>query len=165
MDAMVLNAGQREQEVRDLRRDISDMVRLIQRLNGDLEALIRKVGITQMIRPRHTPRPSSQPLISFSVCFPVAGRDPEEGNQRHEDRRRRPPGEGPGGHRPAGGGLEAGQARLGWTGPRTPRADEPQAGSGHRDRHLPQAAGGRGAEVCEHINMLVVSVFTHAAVC
>ncbi|XP_041638240.1 intermediate filament protein ON3-like [Cheilinus undulatus] len=42
MDAMVLNAGQREQEVRDLRRDISDMVRLIQRLNGDLEALMRK---------------------------------------------------------------------------------------------------------------------------
>ncbi|CAJ1087594.1 intermediate filament protein ON3-like [Xyrichtys novacula] len=42
MDALVLNAGQREQEVRDLRRDISDMVRLIQRLNGDLEALQRK---------------------------------------------------------------------------------------------------------------------------
>ncbi|XP_035533882.1 keratin, type II cytoskeletal 8-like isoform X1 [Morone saxatilis] len=42
MDAMVLNVGQREQEVRDLRRDISDMVRLIQRLNGDLEALQRK---------------------------------------------------------------------------------------------------------------------------
>ncbi|XP_071320943.1 intermediate filament protein ON3-like [Trachinotus anak] len=42
MDAMVLNAGQREQEVRDLKRDISDMVRLIQRLTGELEALIRK---------------------------------------------------------------------------------------------------------------------------
>ncbi|XP_023275953.1 keratin, type II cytoskeletal 8-like [Seriola lalandi dorsalis] len=42
MDAMVLNAGQREQEVRDLKRDISDMLRLIQRLNGDLEALLRK---------------------------------------------------------------------------------------------------------------------------
>ncbi|XP_031147472.1 keratin, type II cytoskeletal 8-like isoform X2 [Sander lucioperca] len=42
MDAMVLNAGQREQEVRDLRREISDLVRHIQRLNGDLEALIRK---------------------------------------------------------------------------------------------------------------------------
>ncbi|KAM9334044.1 keratin, type II cytoskeletal 8-like isoform 2-T2 [Symphorus nematophorus] len=42
MDALVLNAGQREQEVRDLRRDISDLVRHIQRLNGDLEALMRK---------------------------------------------------------------------------------------------------------------------------
>ncbi|XP_034533328.1 keratin, type II cytoskeletal 8-like [Notolabrus celidotus] len=42
MDAMVLNAGQREQDVRDIRRDISDMVRLIQRLTGDLEALLRK---------------------------------------------------------------------------------------------------------------------------
>ncbi|XP_074520987.1 keratin, type II cytoskeletal 8-like [Halichoeres trimaculatus] len=42
MDAMVLNAGQHEQEVRDLRREISDMVRLIQRLTGDMEALMRK---------------------------------------------------------------------------------------------------------------------------
>ncbi|KAM3585499.1 uncharacterized protein V6R79_019252 [Siganus canaliculatus] len=42
MDALVLNAGQREQEVKDIKRDISDMVRHIQRLNGDLEALIRK---------------------------------------------------------------------------------------------------------------------------
>ncbi|XP_037618304.1 keratin, type II cytoskeletal 8-like isoform X3 [Sebastes umbrosus] len=42
MDAMVLNAGQREQEVRDLRREISDLVRHIQRRNGDLEALRRK---------------------------------------------------------------------------------------------------------------------------
>ncbi|XP_018546107.1 intermediate filament protein ON3 isoform X2 [Lates calcarifer] len=42
MDALVLNAGQREQEVRDLKREISDTVRHIQRLNGDLDALIRK---------------------------------------------------------------------------------------------------------------------------
>uniref|UniRef100_A0A8D3AUW8 Keratin, type II cytoskeletal 8 n=1 Tax=Scophthalmus maximus TaxID=52904 RepID=A0A8D3AUW8_SCOMX len=42
MDAMVLTAGQREQEVRDVKREISDMLRLIQRLNGDLDALIRK---------------------------------------------------------------------------------------------------------------------------
>lgn len=46
MDAMVLNVGQREQDVRDLRREIADMLRLIQRLKGDLETLIRKVGIT-----------------------------------------------------------------------------------------------------------------------
>ncbi|KAJ4924112.1 hypothetical protein JOQ06_000352 [Pogonophryne albipinna] len=42
MDALVLNAGEREQEVRYLRRDIADLLRIIQRLNGDLEALIRK---------------------------------------------------------------------------------------------------------------------------
>ncbi|XP_019959430.2 keratin, type II cytoskeletal 8-like [Paralichthys olivaceus] len=42
MDAMVQTAGQREQEVRDLKREISDMVRHIQRLNSDLEALMRK---------------------------------------------------------------------------------------------------------------------------
>ncbi|XP_068165831.1 intermediate filament protein ON3-like isoform X2 [Antennarius striatus] len=42
MDAMVLNAGQREQEVRDLKRDISDNMRHIQRLNSDLDALKRK---------------------------------------------------------------------------------------------------------------------------
>ncbi|XP_027131846.1 keratin, type II cytoskeletal 8 [Larimichthys crocea] len=42
MDAMVLNVGQREQDVRDLRREIADMLRLIQRLKGDLETLIRK---------------------------------------------------------------------------------------------------------------------------
>ncbi|XP_034072825.1 intermediate filament protein ON3-like isoform X2 [Gymnodraco acuticeps] len=42
MDALVLNVGEREQEVRYLRRDIADLVRTIQRLNGELEALIRK---------------------------------------------------------------------------------------------------------------------------
>ncbi|TKS66574.1 Keratin, type II cytoskeletal 8 [Collichthys lucidus] len=42
MDAMVLNVGQREQDVRDLKREIADMLRLIQRLKGDLETLIRK---------------------------------------------------------------------------------------------------------------------------
>lgn len=43
MDVMVLNAGQREQEVRDVKRDIADMLRHIQRMNGDLEVLLRKV--------------------------------------------------------------------------------------------------------------------------
>ncbi|XP_075905503.1 intermediate filament protein ON3-like [Nelusetta ayraudi] len=42
MDVMVLNAGQREQEVRDMKREIADMLRHIQRLNGDLEVLLRK---------------------------------------------------------------------------------------------------------------------------
>ncbi|XP_042260590.1 keratin, type II cytoskeletal 8-like isoform X1 [Thunnus maccoyii] len=42
MDVMVTRAGQREQEVRDLKRELSDMVRLIQKLNGDLETLTRK---------------------------------------------------------------------------------------------------------------------------
>lgn len=49
MDALVLNAGEREQEVRYLTRDIADLVRIIQRLNGDLEALIRKVMITSTL--------------------------------------------------------------------------------------------------------------------
>lgn len=45
------------------------MVRLIQRLNGDLDALLRKVGITQM--PLHrlqpsAPRPASD-LLLFSL--------------------------------------------------------------------------------------------------
>ncbi|XP_053170249.1 keratin, type II cytoskeletal 8-like [Scomber japonicus] len=42
MDVMVTRAGQSEQEVRDVKRDISDTIRLIQKLNGDLEALTRK---------------------------------------------------------------------------------------------------------------------------
>ncbi|XP_037102185.1 intermediate filament protein ON3-like isoform X2 [Syngnathus acus] len=42
MDAMVFEAGQREQEARAIRRQISDTVRFIQRLNGDLDALKRK---------------------------------------------------------------------------------------------------------------------------
>lgn len=45
MDAMVLCAGQSEQDVRDLKRDISDIQRLIQRLNGEVEVLLRKVQI------------------------------------------------------------------------------------------------------------------------
>lgn len=42
MDSMVLNAGQREHEVREVKREISDLLRLIQRLKGDLESLTRK---------------------------------------------------------------------------------------------------------------------------
>ncbi|XP_040888480.1 intermediate filament protein ON3-like isoform X2 [Toxotes jaculatrix] len=42
IDALALNAGQREQEARDVKREISDMLRLLQRLNGDLDAFIRK---------------------------------------------------------------------------------------------------------------------------
>ncbi|XP_077580503.1 keratin, type II cytoskeletal 8-like [Stigmatopora nigra] len=42
MDVTILKASQHEQEVRDMRREISDMVRLIQRLNGELDALKRK---------------------------------------------------------------------------------------------------------------------------
>ncbi|XP_061895626.1 intermediate filament protein ON3-like isoform X1 [Entelurus aequoreus] len=42
MDVMVLKAGQREQEVREIRREISDVVRFIQRLNSELDALKRK---------------------------------------------------------------------------------------------------------------------------
>lgn len=45
MDTMVFNAGQREQEVRELKRDVADLVRLIQRLNADLEAQLRKVRL------------------------------------------------------------------------------------------------------------------------
>lgn len=48
MDVMVTRAGQSEQDVRDVKRDISDTIRLIQKLNGDLEALTRKVRITQI---------------------------------------------------------------------------------------------------------------------
>ncbi|CAF98206.1 unnamed protein product, partial [Tetraodon nigroviridis] len=42
MDTMVYDAGQREQEVRDLKRDVADLVRHIQRLNADLEVQLRK---------------------------------------------------------------------------------------------------------------------------
>lgn len=49
MDVLVFNAGQREQEVRDLKREIADMLRHIQRLNGELEALLRKVRVTRRV--------------------------------------------------------------------------------------------------------------------
>ncbi|XP_077369857.1 intermediate filament protein ON3-like [Festucalex cinctus] len=42
MDVMVLKVGQREQEVREIQREISDTLRFIQRLNGELDALNRK---------------------------------------------------------------------------------------------------------------------------
>lgn len=50
MDVLVFNAGQREQEVRDLKREIADMLRHIQRLNGELEALLRKVRLTRRVQ-------------------------------------------------------------------------------------------------------------------
>ncbi|XP_077426066.1 keratin, type II cytoskeletal 8-like [Vanacampus margaritifer] len=42
MDVLVLKAGQQEQEVREIRREISDTARFMQRLNGELDALKRK---------------------------------------------------------------------------------------------------------------------------
>lgn len=71
---MVFSAGQQEQEVRDLKREISDMVRHIQRLTGDLEALIRKVGTTEINTPRVQAKANIYPSVSdlyFSLCFPV----------------------------------------------------------------------------------------------
>lgn len=47
MDTMVFNAGQREQEVRDLKRDVADLVRHIQRMNAELEAQLRKVCLSE----------------------------------------------------------------------------------------------------------------------
>ncbi|XP_033835918.2 keratin, type II cytoskeletal 8-like [Periophthalmus magnuspinnatus] len=42
IDELVYTAGKRETEVRELRRDISDMQRLVERLKGELETLIRR---------------------------------------------------------------------------------------------------------------------------
>lgn len=42
IDELVYTAGKREQQVRELRRDISDMQRLVERLKADLETLIRR---------------------------------------------------------------------------------------------------------------------------
>lgn len=48
MDDMVIRAEQHEQGVRDIKRDILDIVRQIQRLTGELDALRRKVGMAQI---------------------------------------------------------------------------------------------------------------------
>lgn len=155
MDVMVFNAGQREQEVRDLKREIADMLRHIQRLNGELEALLRKVRVTH----RNTPKIQACWFQFYSSNYPSelspSGRLPAEGNQWGEGRRRRQPGQDSRRHRPARGGPEAGQAGSGWTDPWIPRADEPQDGPGHRDRHLPQAAGGRRAEVWTQLGLIL----------
>lgn len=42
MESLVQTVGEREQEVRDIKREISDLLRLIQRLTSDLESLTRK---------------------------------------------------------------------------------------------------------------------------
>ncbi|KAM3857107.1 intermediate filament protein ON3-like [Diretmus argenteus] len=42
MDALVQNAGKHEQDVRDVKKEIADLLRLIQRLNGELESLRKK---------------------------------------------------------------------------------------------------------------------------
>lgn len=59
MDALVLTAGKHEQDVRDVKNEIADMLRLIQRLNGDLEALKKKVSQT------HT---HTQTCIGIQLC-------------------------------------------------------------------------------------------------
>ncbi|KAJ3584551.1 hypothetical protein NHX12_015046 [Muraenolepis orangiensis] len=42
MNAMVLSAGQHEQDVREVKKDVGELKRLIQRLRGELEALRKK---------------------------------------------------------------------------------------------------------------------------
>ncbi|XP_046886913.1 intermediate filament protein ON3-like isoform X2 [Hypomesus transpacificus] len=42
MDDMVLKAGKHEQDVRDIKKEIADMLRVIQRLNADLDALRKR---------------------------------------------------------------------------------------------------------------------------
>ena len=79
MDVLVFNAGQREQEVRDLKRDISDMARHIQRMNGDLEALLRKVRLANAPRMCQA-HISSIKQTSEREIF-LSGRGLEEGNQ------------------------------------------------------------------------------------
>lgn len=82
MDVLVFNAGQREQEVRDLKREIADMLRHIQRLNGELEALLRKVRATRRVQIQAFP---PEQLLIF-IFFPASlGRVPAEGNHRRED--------------------------------------------------------------------------------
>lgn len=71
MDVMVLNAGQREQEVRDVKREIADMLRHIQRLNGDLEVLLRKVRTKQTpTLPSVCPPPYCSLLDVFFCQYP-----------------------------------------------------------------------------------------------
>lgn len=66
MDTMVFNAGQREQEVRDLKRDVADLMRHIQRLNAELEAQLRKVRLSvQASSCRFCPS-----SISLNLDFP-----------------------------------------------------------------------------------------------
>lgn len=61
MDTMVFNAGQREQEVRDLKRDVADLMRHIQRLNAELEAQLRKVCLSE-----------ARPVAADFVLHPLA---------------------------------------------------------------------------------------------
>jgi len=42
MDDLVLNASKHEQNVRDVKKDISDMIRLVQKLTGDLDSLKKR---------------------------------------------------------------------------------------------------------------------------
>ncbi|XP_056157042.1 intermediate filament protein ON3-like [Lampris incognitus] len=42
MDDLMLSAGKHEQDVRDMKKEIADLLRLIQRLNGELESLKKK---------------------------------------------------------------------------------------------------------------------------
>jgi len=50
MDDMVNTAGQYERDVRDVKKDIADLLRLIQKLNGELEQLRkRKEGVEKDI--------------------------------------------------------------------------------------------------------------------
>lgn len=70
MDDMATKAEKGEQDLRDLKRDIADLVRTIQRLTGELDALKRKVGKTDIYTCRvghaRTLCPSNQRVIFVS---------------------------------------------------------------------------------------------------
>ena len=70
MDAMVLSAGLHEQDVREVKKDVMEMITLIQRLRMDLDTLRKKVHThTNTFRKKvhtHT-RIHSGRKITFSI--------------------------------------------------------------------------------------------------
>lgn len=47
MEDMMQEAGKREQEMKDQKNDIAELIRQIQRLKADLEILTKQVSISQ----------------------------------------------------------------------------------------------------------------------
>lgn len=53
MDDMVLKAGKFEDDLRDVKKEISDLLRQIQRLNGEMETLKRRVSLQNSTQLRY----------------------------------------------------------------------------------------------------------------
>ncbi|XP_064899514.1 keratin, type II cytoskeletal 5 isoform X2 [Columba livia] len=128
-------AGKHGDDLRNTKGEISELNRLIQRIRSEIENTRNQAALTPKAKQH-----SGCPTPALAVRHPADGRRGRRGARRAGAQGRQ------GQDDRAGGRAAAGQGRHGPAAARVPGAHERQAGPGHRDRDLQEAAGGRGEQ-------------------